>query len=130
MLGARQMWTKIWWTKILFTALSSLTLPSGTHRPRGTRCCFSKYILHPEFLCSHMGPFIQIESAPPAEPFSPRPAPTAESTIWDYFRRIIISIHAQQEGILMYGSGLKYIRDFFVDIMPPNMGAARGAAHI
>ena len=74
MLGARQMWTKEWWTKILFTALSSLTLPSGTHRPRGTRCCFSKYLLHPGFLCSHMGPFIQIESAPPAEPFSPRPA--------------------------------------------------------
>ena len=67
------MWTKIWWTKILFTALSSLTLPSGTHRPRGTRCCFSKYILHNEFLCSHIGPFFQIESTPPAEAFSPRP---------------------------------------------------------
>ena len=72
-LEARQMWTKEWWTKILFTALSSLTLPSGTHRPRGTRCCFSECILHPEFLCSHMGPFIQIGSTPPAEPFSPRP---------------------------------------------------------
>ena len=129
MLGARQMWTKEWWTKILFTALSSLTLPSGTHRPRGTVAALANaYYTLNSF--AHTWDHSFKLKAPRLQSPSPQGLPTTQSTIWDYFRRIIISIHAQQEGILMYGSGLTYIRDFFVNIMPPNMGAARRVAHI
>ena len=63
-------------TKILFTALSSLTLPSGTHGPQGTHCCFSGFLLHNQFPCSHMGTFIPIERGLPAELLSPWPRNT------------------------------------------------------
>ena len=51
--------------------------------------------------------------APRLQSPSPQGLPTTQSTIWDYFRRIIVLIHVQQQEISMYGFWVEIYSSLF-----------------